>query len=134
MIWRRWLLAAGLCGMFCLGADLATAQSPYRTGQARTNRPRRFDRSQRRPTVSPYLNLTRDSSAIFPDYQTLVRPQMEFRSAYQSQGRELGQLETQFDDEIRSPFSRRRLPLRGTGGGARFMDFSHYYPGRQSNP
>jgi len=82
-----------------------------------------------RPTVSPYLNLLQGPNqfgVISPNYQTLVRPQLEAREIAQQQGQAISNLQQQV----------RRA--QGTGGSAasgrtghetRRLYYSHYYPG-----
>jgi hypothetical protein len=71
------LLAFTLCGT--LAAERATAQ--YR----RPGGPGGIRLPSRQPAYSPYLNLLRPGS-VTQNYLGLVRPQMEFRGAYQQLG------------------------------------------------
>jgi hypothetical protein len=75
-----------------------------------------------RPAVSPYLNLTRPGNTAL-NYFNLVRPEFEFRNAYQGiqrqvnrQGEELQAADAGF--------------LPPTGHSTSFLNLSHYYPGR----
>jgi hypothetical protein len=70
------LLALGLCGT--LAAERAAAQ--YRPGG-----PGGIRVPTRQPAYSPYLNLLRPGT-LAQNYYGLVKPQMEFRGAYQQLG------------------------------------------------
>ncbi len=96
----------------CLGtASQALGQTGY-------NRPVTSGLS--RPTTSPYLNLLRSGSSAL-NYYNLVRPEFEFRNAYQGLQ---GQL-TQQQNVVRE-LSEEGLPV--TGHATLFQNYSHYYP------
>jgi hypothetical protein len=84
------------------------------------------------PTVSPYLNLLRRDGAINPNYQTLVRPQIEFRQAAELQQFELQRVQQQLNvqrasiDAIRQQQSQRVFE---TGHTTRFMNLGGFFPG-----
>lgn len=87
---------------------------------------------ERRPTVSPYLNLVRDDgdTSDVPNYQSLVRPQIEQsrtnrrqRQRLQKLGRQVRQLQTS-----KSPSTGETDQVRETGHAVRFMNLLHYYP------
>lgn len=81
-----------------------------------------------RPTVSPYLNLLNNNSLGFPNYQTLVRPEIDARDAIVRQGASLQQLQQQFRES--SGGGRQYAPGQSrTGHGSRYMNYSHYYSG-----
>jgi hypothetical protein len=83
---------------------------------------------QSRPTVSPYLNLLNNNSFGIPNYQTMVRPEVEARDAINRQGASLQQLQQQFREA--SQGGRQYQPgVSRTGHGARYMNYSHYYSG-----
>jgi hypothetical protein len=42
-----------------------------------------------RPTVSPYLNLFRENRGVIPNYQSLVRPQLQQQATNQYQAQQL---------------------------------------------
>lgn len=88
-----------------------------------------FSDIQRRPTVSPYLNLGRDDSAA-PDYQTLVRPQLEQLEFNRRQSLEVDRLNRQVQDfRTQAAFPAGGSPdLRATGHSTRFMNTSHFFP------
>jgi len=73
--------------------------------------------------TSPYLNLNRAGSSPAINYFNLVRPEFEFRNAYQSlqgqvnQNREL----------VRETIVEGGLPV--TGHSTSFLNYSHFYPG-----
>ena len=83
-----------------------------------------------RPTVSPYLNLTRASSAYSANYQTLVRPQVEARERAMAENRHMAQLQQQVA-EVRRNYQRQQSGngQRATGHPTRFMTYLNYYPG-----
>ncbi len=81
-----------------------------------------------RPTVSPYLNLVRDSnsSSGLPNYQTLVRPALEQRQRNIQQQRQINRLQTDLNTTRRA-FTRAKEGFQ-TGHPTRFMTYLHYYP------
>ena len=88
-------------------------------------------RRTRRPTITPYLNLLnrqRDSD-LGLQYFGIVRPEIQMRSAINSQSRSLGRLQRQVDDQnalIRNQNSQ----LGATGHEARFLNLGSYFGGR----
>ncbi len=82
----------------------------------------------RRPSVSPYLNLLIPDQFGVPggnpgQYQTLVEPLIQGRQATQANANALGRLNAQVNG---------RSGRGGGGGGGytgRFMNYSHYYTG-----
>lgn len=104
-----WVLGAGL--VFAGGAELA-AQPTIGTYQRPT--------FQRRPALSPYLNLAnRGNTAI--NYYGIIRPQLEARQALQTLQQEYNQLQTGLgqgqDQNI----------LRATGNRPTFFNYGTYY-------
>jgi hypothetical protein len=96
-----------------------------------------FSNYQSQPTVSPYLNLLNRQGAL-PNYQTLVRPQLQTEQQFARQQGQIQQLKRQqtslaagagLGPNARGVSSR----IRGTGQGShdRFMDTSHYFQPRQ---
>ncbi len=91
------------------------------------NRPYRASRNpaaqiMRRPTVSPYLNLLRPSGiGQVPNYQTIVRPELEQRRLNQQQGAEIQQLQREAASQRRATADLQRRDrssqpgIRGTG-------------------
>jgi hypothetical protein len=92
----------------------------------------------RRPTVSPYLNLTRFNDGGLPNYYALVRPQIQ-QQQFNAQARvlagaqqqEIGRLQRDVDAGLAAPAA------ATTGGGgwfmvpgvqSRFLDTTGYYP------
>jgi hypothetical protein len=73
-----------------------------------------------RPTTSPYLNLRRPGVPAI-NYYNLVRPEFEFRNAYQGLRQDVGFQQA----EIRE-VAEAELPA--TGHTSRFLNFSHFYP------
>jgi len=83
-----------------------------------------------RPTVSPYLQLTRDfggnTSDLGTDYFTRVRPQIEGRRALQTQQREIQNVQRELGN-LRNQSRRGQEEIFQTGHPTRFMTYSHYY-------
>jgi len=79
-----------------------------------------------RPTVSPYLQLTRRNANGVSNYHTQVRPQLEARSARRQQDASISQLRQQIS---RVQNRQRRTQTQGfaTGHPTRFMNYLHYY-------
>ena len=91
-----------------------------------------FSNVQRRPTLSPYLNLLRndgDSLGGLPNYYTFVRPALEQQRTNRRQQRDIRKL----GQEVQSV--NRQLMFQGdpsnavrpTGHTTVFMNHSHYY-------
>ena len=79
-----------------------------------------------RPTVSPYLNLTRPGGVITPNYQSLVRPQMDQMRVNRAQR----QSTTNLQREISSTRNQAVTPgqqIRGTGHATNYMSYSQYF-------
>lgn len=84
-----------------------------------------------RPAVSPYLNLLQPGGAFnLPQYQSFVKPLLDQqaineRNAFDSQvtRRQVNSLQNQFNNAAFGPG-------RATGHPTRYMNYSHYYPGR----
>jgi hypothetical protein len=74
-----------------------------------------------RPTVSPYLNLTRQGNTAL-NYYNLVRPEFEFRNAYQSLQQQVRQNQTTIEEAGGVPT---------TGHTTNFQNYSHYFGGQQ---
>ena len=71
------------------------------------------------PTISPYLNLTRNNGGGLPNYYSLVRPQMQqqdFDRQQAAQQQMQGQKIMTLQDEVQSG-------LTPTGKSSRFMNF-----------
>jgi hypothetical protein len=118
---RSLSILAAFCGV-CLIVGSANAQSIY----------------QDRPTVSPYLNLLRTdqtfgNGVLPPNYQTLVRPQIEARENILSQRQQINQLQQQQGGRPQGGSG----PIRSFGATGhrgpdqspvRYLNYSHYYP------
>lgn len=89
-------------------------------------------RSRGRPTVSPYLNLSRGDGSSALNYYNLVRPQVDQYHGQQAQASEIGRLEQQIGvlEATNAARGRRQsAPVRATGHPATFFNYSHYFPG-----
>ncbi|MGE0534556.1 MAG: hypothetical protein AB7O68_06245 [Pirellulales bacterium] len=79
-----------------------------------------------RPTVSPYLNLTRPGGLITPNYQSLVRPQVDQMRVNRAQRQSTATLQR----EISSSRHQAVIPgqqIRGTGHATSYMSYSQYF-------
>ena len=81
------------------------------------------------PTLSPYLDYFREPRGPLDAYHEYVRPRVELRETLQqqnrqlnAQARELRSLNTQWQR------GRETGTLAPTGVGARFFNYSHFYP------
>ena len=91
----------------------------------------------KRNTVSPYLNLINlgggtpgQAAANFslPNYQTLVKPQVQNRRLAQLRNRQLNNLQGQVQT-LRTDIQRNQEEgAFSTGHPTRFMTYLHYYP------
>ncbi len=131
-----------LAGLVVIAASQAIAQS----GSRGISKP--FSNYQPRPTVSPYLNLFRDSDSDF-DYQTLIRPQLrqqrlnmrQQQANFQQRRTNLQQQSTNrrqqrsiqsMGQQTRSPIHQAVLRPTGVGlrgpVGPRFLNLYQFYP------
>ncbi len=88
-----------------------TRNTPYRPGNGGA-------------TTSPYLNLSNGQAL---SYFTQVRPQLEQRRQFATQGGEIGALTRRLrnaDDQLNVL---RQPTIRETGHAASFLNYSHYY-------
>lgn len=84
-----------------------------------------------RPTVSPYLNLLRPQGGVgVPNYQSLVRPELQQRRTNDIQGRQINQLQNKVNQSYGGGGAANGAPqeIRATGHVTRFMNHSSYYP------
>ena len=92
-----------------------------------------------RPTVSPYLNLTRNVAAnsVTTNYHTLVRPQLEARRRAAEQQKSIRRVQSQLSDlssqRLTASRQQQQQQQRGavTGHPTGRNYFMHYYPGFQ---
>ena len=83
--------------------------------------------SPSRPTLSPYLYLTRPQEGPFPNYQTFVQPlknQIQTNQTQQLQIQQLQQSQQQLQQQQYGAAN-----VAPTGIGAGYNTLSHYYPG-----
>lgn len=87
-----------------------------------------YQQPTRRPSFSPYLNLTRPGGATL-NYFGLVRPELEFR-------RNIGGLQQQTNALTEAANNPNTVDqgIRPTGNSASFMNYSHYFGLRSSAP
>jgi hypothetical protein len=114
----------GIVAIFAL-SQTASAQLP-------------FSNVQQQQTVSPYLNLLNRQGTGLPNYQTLVRPQLQTDQNFARQQSQIQRLQRQ-QAGLASGVGNLGAPrgvsmqIRGTGQVShnRFMETSHYFPVRQ---
>ena len=132
---RRFLI---ILGMFTVLAAQASAQLRDRYN-------RRYEPA--RPTLSPYLNLTRPDWGTLPNYQSLVRPMLRQQELNQRAARildrnaqrlqQLGERTEETQELIRGWTSRTPTVANPTGKSSifgavsGFRSYSHYYPSKQ---
>ena len=87
-----------------------------------------------RPTVSPYLNLLRPQGGVaIPNYQALVRPQLQQQQINQQQGRQLQQLQRRtYQGPSSQSSAGAPIAIRSTGHTTGFMNYSAYFPQLQA--
>lgn len=79
-----------------------------------------------RPTVSPYLNLTRPGGNITPNYQSLVRPQMDQLRVNRAQRASTANLQRELSNDRHQAVVPGQS-IRGTGHVTNFMSYSQYF-------
>ncbi len=117
MVLPRWAAVSAIACLLSLGAGMACAQS----AQSGLYQPAY-------PTLSPWLNLYQRNTGPLDPYHMYVRPEMQLRDTLrrqdtriQQQGVGIGRLKGQVSELEKGG------PLRPTGTGSVFMDYSHYY-------
>jgi len=85
--------------------------------------------SPQRPTLSPYLNLTRGGVGGLPNYYSLVRPQQN-QQAFQRRATAVVQSQG-FAIQSLSTLATAR-PGGPTGSGSVYKNLSHFFPQRQA--
>jgi hypothetical protein len=101
-----------------LACQVASAQGGRQSAASRLQR----------PTVSPYLNLFRRGSNGMPNYQTLVRPELQQLKTNSFQQSEISNLRSQIVSEQQQ---RQTQAIPQTGHESRFREYSHFYPRKQ---
>ena len=122
----RNLLVAVVAVMFF--AAPALAQTSHRP-------PRQSSRyTPSKPTVSPYMNLFRNdnNNNNIPNYQTLVRPQLQQQAVNQQVARSLDRQRTAVQSLQQDALHQRQPAIRSTGTGATTNNYSHYFPAPQA--
>jgi hypothetical protein len=114
----------------CLMAMTAGSQASAQRSAVRDRPPGRNSHSGRiqRPAVSPYLNLFRRDAGPVPNYQTLVRPQLQQQTTNYNQSRALERIQQNVNEEIQRV---ERSAIAPTGHGAFFRFYSHFYRKQQ---
>ena len=83
--------------------------------------------SPQRPTISPYLNLTRNGRGSLPNYYSLVRPQLNQQS-FDRQAAATARSQALAIQSLKSvPLTQVSGP---TGTGSVYQNYSHFYPAR----
>ena len=133
MMRRLAVLAGVVLAISHVGAGRAEAQFVPFVPEFRNNIAFSIDNYlYNRPTVSPYLNLSRTNSGSFlPNYHALVRPELQRREQAARQtahiARNARQLQ-QVQRDLRQTQDRQRRMGLVTGHPTRFMSYLHYYP------
>ncbi len=127
MKYKPCILAVVALLAFALSAESARAQQGY-------NRPsiNSFFNILSRPTVSPYLNLLRPQGLGAPNYQTLVRPELEARRALRNQQESINRLQGSLRQQQQQLRQAVTGELRPTGHRTLYLNYSHYYPALSS--
>jgi hypothetical protein len=81
-----------------------------------------------RPTISPYLYLTKPQQGPLPNYQTYVQPLKNQAQTNQMQQTQLTQLQ-QSQEQLQLTQTNGAAGVAPTGVGSAFNSLSHYYPG-----
>ena len=112
-----------------LGGAILVGQSQ---AQGPGNKP--FESTYRRPSVSPYNQLTQQGMNPLQNqtvYQTQVQPQIQQQQQQieqLKQGRQMQQVQAQVAN-MNSPRTRQLdESIRPTGHASTYMNYSHYYP------
>lgn len=114
---------------FCTLLALAGLSLCADKSMAQRNNPglRTLNMLYNRPTVSPYLNLLQPQGGGLPNYQTLVRPQIEQRRENQITQRQISQLQS-FVAQSSMQDRRGETTYRPTGHPTGSFYYSHFYP------
>lgn len=105
---------------------LALAVTTSAHGSDRPRRP--FETEDRRPRVSPYLNLVNNNQPAATNYQSLVRPQLEQQAMNRNQRAAINRLQRSAAPTRSQSTMQGNQHLRGTGHRTTFDDTSRYYP------
>lgn len=117
--------ALALWGLvLCSAADAQLPQTAPPAGNT-------FGQAPRRPTVSPYLQLLRPEALEVPNYQTLVRPQIEMREAEAQNQRAIQQLQQEVANASPTMRTGASYMVRPTGHSSQFLNYLHFYPTRR---
>jgi hypothetical protein len=109
-----------LCSGGAMAPAAAKAQLPF------------SDPSGIRPSVSPYLNLLRNTGGGVSNYHTLVRPQIQARETLVRQQAQINQIQRQAQRGLPGGVPvRGSQEIRGTGHETAYMNYLHYYPVRR---
>jgi hypothetical protein len=119
------LLTFCLTSTLALLSALSTVQAQSQVGSYQPSR----------PTLSPYLYLTRPQAGPFPNYQTFVEPARNQQQFNQAQQTQVTQLQTQVQQQQQQQeLQQQKLKQIGaavmtpTGVGSVNNNLSHYYP------
>ena len=80
--------------------------------------------------MSPYLQLLRPEALEVPNYQTLVRPQIEMREAEARNQMAIQQLQNEVATGMPSMRTGGSVMVRPTGHSSQFMNLLHFFPQR----
>ena len=119
----RWLLlAAMLCSATAAQAQYRNPSRRSLVGNQNVNRS-----AYQRPSVSPYLQLLNQNFVDVPQYQTLVRPQIEQQQINRQQERQIQNIQRQVASSALGAVAQPAGPsqIRGTGHPTQYQTLTH---------
>jgi hypothetical protein len=114
----------GVAVLVVLGGLFPPGEAAWGQNRGRTYQPTR-------PTTSPYLNLLRTDSGPLPNYQSLVRPQLEQQEFNRRASRDIAynlRQITTLEAAQQAPLRIGEAQVRPTGVFGQFQFYSHYFP------
>lgn len=129
---KRLFASLVVSSLFCTMAAEALAQRPsvFTRPQGRRNPAANIvrDATINRPTTSPYLNLLRPQGATgVPNYQSLVRPQLQQDRTNAQQRRTMNNLQNQISNLQVEGAPPPYTGVRPTGHRSSFMQTGNYF-------
>ncbi len=112
--------------LFIVLGTLAAA-GLVRTAAAQAPPPSHYSPPNGRPTVSPYLNLFRGNSGPVPNYQTLVRPQLNQLETNRMLRLDVERNAGHIQQVEQNVATLRDPKIAPTGAGGSFYSYSHFY-------
>ena len=121
---RRFMIFGAVGLSLTLAGMVGNASAQYK------GRPRPFDTTSRRPSVSPYMQLINNNTGAATNYQSLVRPQIDQQNYNAQSASAIKNLQRQVSSQNRLSKSgaEGNQKLRATGHAAMRENYSHFYP------